>query len=226
LPVAQRAALHAALGDAQRLAIAERLQLGDASPCELQAELGVPSNLLAHHLAVLEDVGLIERRKSEGDARRRYVRLRWATLEQLRYSELLHADSVLFLCRHNSARSQLATALWRRRSSVPAQSAGTEPARRVDPRMAEAARTLGIELSDPPRGLESVVDEPDLVVSVCDVVREAGDAFPRAHHVHWSVPDPVRSRDKSRVDACARELVRRVERLAPAVLPKKPNMLE
>ena len=41
--------------------------------------------------------------------------------------------SALFVCTHNSARSQLAATLWRRRTGAPATSAGTHPAREIHP---------------------------------------------------------------------------------------------
>ncbi len=37
--------------------------------------LAIPSNLLAHHLHVLEQAGIITRRRSEGDRRRTYLQL-------------------------------------------------------------------------------------------------------------------------------------------------------
>ena len=51
----------AALAEPTRLAVVDTLALGDASPSELAAALGIPSNLLAHHLAVLEECGLVSR---------------------------------------------------------------------------------------------------------------------------------------------------------------------
>ena len=70
-----RAARHAALGDPIRLAIVDELTASDRSPVELRRLTGSESNLLAHHLDVLEDVGLIARKRSSGDQRRRYVQL-------------------------------------------------------------------------------------------------------------------------------------------------------
>ena len=75
--------VHAALGEPVRLAIVEDLAVSDRSPKELAARFSVPGNLLAHHLDVLEDVGLIERFVSAGDRRRRYVRLVRAPLARL-----------------------------------------------------------------------------------------------------------------------------------------------
>ena len=67
--------MHAALADPARLHITDVLADGDASPSELAAMLAMPSNLLAHHLQVLEGAGLVTRRRSEGDRRRTYLRL-------------------------------------------------------------------------------------------------------------------------------------------------------
>lgn len=74
-PIERRAAVHAALGDPVRLAIVDRLVTGDASPGELAGDAGLGSNLLAHHLEVLQDAGVILRSRSEGDRRRSYVQL-------------------------------------------------------------------------------------------------------------------------------------------------------
>ena len=52
-----RAARHAALGDPVRLAIVDDLMASDRAPVELCHRLGIESNLLAHHLDVLERVG-------------------------------------------------------------------------------------------------------------------------------------------------------------------------
>jgi DNA-binding transcriptional ArsR family regulator len=59
--VVARAQVHAALGEPARLAIVDRLVIGDAAPVELGHELGMASNLLAHHLKQLEAAGLLER---------------------------------------------------------------------------------------------------------------------------------------------------------------------
>src|SRR5712675_3133176 len=125
--LARRAAIHAALADPARLQIADTLLAGDASPSELAALLAMPSNLLAHHLHVLEQAGVITRRRSEGDRRRTYLQLIPATLDSLAAPPARAAQRVLFVCTANSARSHLAAALWRRASSVPAVSAGTHP---------------------------------------------------------------------------------------------------
>ena len=63
MDVEQRASFHAALGDPVRLTIVDLLFLNDLSPGELSGRLGLPSNLLAHHLRVLESAGIVERRR-------------------------------------------------------------------------------------------------------------------------------------------------------------------
>jgi DNA-binding transcriptional ArsR family regulator len=137
--LARRAAVHAALADPARLLITDTLAEGDASPAELGALLGMPSNLLAHHLRVLEYAGIITRRRSEGDHRRSYLRLVPGALGSLGGPPLRTARRVLFVCTANSARSHLAAALWRQASRVPAASAGTRPAAVIDPGAVDAA---------------------------------------------------------------------------------------
>ena len=62
--VNRRAAVHAALAEPARLAIVDALMFGDASPSELQELVDLPSNLLAHHLNVLERARIVARARS------------------------------------------------------------------------------------------------------------------------------------------------------------------
>ncbi|MFY9931251.1 MAG: helix-turn-helix domain-containing protein [Streptosporangiaceae bacterium] len=209
----RRAAVHAALADPARLAVTDALLAGDASPSELAAMLAMPSNLVAHHLHVLEQAGVIARRRSEGDRRRTYLRLVPGTLDSLAAPPAQQARRVLFVCTANSARSHLAAALWRRASSVPAASAGTHPAAAIDPGAIDAARRHALPLPRlRPRDIAEVQHEGDLVVTVCDLAREE---LGRRAAVHWSVPDPVPAGDPASFDAAVDELSRRVGRLAP-----------
>ena len=205
--------MHAALADPARLAVTDALLAGDASPSELAAMLAMPSNLVAHHLHVLEQAGVIARRRSEGDRRRTYLRLVPGTLDSLAAPPAQQARRVLFVCTANSARSHLAAALWRRASSVPAASAGTHPAAAIDPGAIDAARRHALPLPRlRPRDIAEVQHEGDLVVTVCDLAREE---LGRRAAVHWSVPDPVPAGDPASFDAAVDELSRRVGRLAP-----------
>ena len=109
---AERARAHAALGDEHRLAIVDALAAGDRTVAELGAIAGIPGNLLAHHLDVLDEAGLVERRVSAGDRRRRYVTLRWDRLPHLPEAAPVPSGRVAFVCTHNSARSPFAAAAW------------------------------------------------------------------------------------------------------------------
>jgi len=209
----RRAAVHAALSDPARLQITDTLLAGDASPSELAAMLAMPSNLLAHHLHVLEQAGVITRRRSEGDRRRTYLQLIPGTLDSLAAPPAATARRVLFVCTANSARSHLAAALWRRASSVPAVSAGTHPGPAIDPGAIDAARRHRLPLPRlRPRHISEVKDKGDLVITVCDLAREelGGQAA-----VHWSVPDPVPAGDPAAFDAAIADLSQRAGRLAP-----------
>ena len=205
--------VHAALADPARLLITDTLLAGDVSPSELAAMLGMPSNLIAHHLHVLEQAGIINRRRSEGDHRRTYLRLIPGPMDSLTAAPERSARRVLFVCTANSARSHLATALWRRVSIVPAASAGTAPAERIDPGAVDAAQRHRLPMRRiRPRHISEVRQAGDLVITVCDVAREE---LGRLAAVHWSVPDPVPAGDPGSFDATVTELARRVSRLAP-----------
>jgi protein-tyrosine-phosphatase len=209
----RRAAVHAALADPARLRITDALADGDASPSELAGMLAMPSNLLAHHLRVLEEAGLVGRRRSDGDRRRTYLRLVPGALDAPGTPELRAARRVLFVCTANSARSHLAAALWSRASAVPAVSAGTHPAAVIDPGAVAAAQRHRLPLPrHRPRHLTDVRDEGDLIVTVCDLAHEELGGLAA---VHWSVPDPVAAGDAGSFDAALAELSRRVGLLAP-----------
>ena len=210
-----RAARHAALGDPARLGIVDELSVSDRAPVELRRLLGMESNLLAHHLDVLERVGLIERSRSSGDGRRRYVHLLRDALVGLAPDRRVPLDRALFVCSANSARSQLAAALWHQATGEPAQSAGTHPADRVHPGAIAAAARAGVDLgSAMPHDLSEIETFPPLVITVCDRAHEeldADDAW-----LHWSIPDPVLVGTKGAFDATVMELRTRIGTLAGA----------
>lgn len=213
----ERARIHAALGDEHRLHIVDELMLGDLTPTEIGAVLGLPSNLLAHHLGVLSKAGLVTRRVSDADHRRRYVSLTARAWSEPSRDRRRRPRSVLFVCTRNAARSQFAEVLWRRRTVIPAASAGTEPSLRVDPRAIRTAADDGLDLSAAtPRGYEPADRTSDLVVSVCDRAREADLPF-RAERIHWSVPDPVEAGTTSAFRDAYDDISRRVDRLAGAI---------
>ena len=125
------------------------------------------------------------------------------------------ARRVLFVCTRNSARSQLAAALWRQVSDIPSASAGTHPADRIARGAIDAARRHGLDLPDlPPRTLDEVAGEGDFVVTVCD---NAHEELPGLGGIHWSVPDPLRLGTKEAFDMAFDDIARRINDLAPRV---------
>jgi protein-tyrosine-phosphatase len=215
-----RARVHAALGDPSRLAIADILSVGDASPGEIGTRLGMPTNLVAHHVNVLVAAGVVDRHRSEHDRRRSYLRLRPAALPAVALHGLnalaVRPGRVVFVCTRNSARSQLAAALWARASAIPAASAGTQPAVRVNPRAVRTARRHGLSLAKARTAeLGDVVVDGDLLVAVCDHVHET--LPPDRERLHWSVPDPVPADTDEAFEAAYADLAARIDRLAPVV---------
>jgi protein-tyrosine-phosphatase len=219
LELVGRARIHAALGEPSRLAIVDALTLGDASPGELGTALGLPTNLLAHHLSVLTDAGVVERSRSEGDRRRTYLRLRPEALTALTPAAAQPVTRVVFVCTHNSARSQLAAALWANHSSIPAACAGTEPAPRVHPRAVRVARRHGLALHPAKTAhVRDVLRDDDLVIAVCD---NAHEHLPtQRRRLHWSVPDPAPVDTDTAFEAAYANIADRINRVAPALTPR------
>ena len=207
-----RVARHAALADPARLQITDLLAVGDAAPVELQAVLGLPSNLLAHHVSVLADAGLVTRSRSLGDRRRTYQHLTADAMDGMAPAARIAVKRIVFVCTGNSARSQIAAALWPKASDIPVASAGTHPAAFIDPAAIAAAARHGLTLTaTEPRAVGDVVTDDDLVVTVCD---NAHEELGRASRLHWSIPDPVADGTDAAFDAAVEELARRVRTLA------------
>jgi protein-tyrosine-phosphatase/DNA-binding transcriptional ArsR family regulator len=214
--MADRLTLLAALGDAHRLRIVDALALGDKAPSALSHELGVPSNLLAHHIGALTDAGAIRRRRSDGDGRRSYLSLNWdepLVAAAVSGSPAMGACRVVFVCTANSARSQFAASLFARQSAVPVASAGTQPAAAINPHaLAELERHGLAPLEALPRALTA--REGDVIVAVCDNAYEDLDG---GAQLHWSVPDPATAQDPGAFAASFCDIEPRVQRLAASL---------
>lgn len=107
------------------------------------------------------------------------------------------APRVLFLCTHNSARSQIAEALLRSRSRgrVEVESAGTEKTL-VRPLALKVLQEIGIDASaQTSKTLDRFIDDHfDYVITVCDAANDACPTFPNAGaREHWSLPDPSKA---------------------------------
>lgn len=132
---------------------------------------------------------------------------------------------VLFLCTHNSSRSQMAEGLLRAHGGTAFQvfSAGTQP-RSVHPLAIQVMQEIGINISDHnAKGIDVFATEPpmDLVISVCDEAQEACPFFPNARHqVHWGFPDP------SRVTGTEEEQIEAFRHIRDLIAAKIKHFLE
>ena len=129
-----------------------------------------------------------------------------------------HPMRVLFLCTGNSARSQMAEALMNEKAQgrFVAESAGSQPAARVNPFAVQALRDIGIEWSArAPRNVDGLVDQHwDFVITVCDKAKEACPILPgHPVHAHWGMEDPAdvegSDAEKTRAFTAARVLLAR-----------------
>jgi len=127
----------------------------------------------------------------------------------------------MFLCSHNSARSQLAAALWRARTGQPAESAGTHPAPNVHRGAVAAARRAGLDLSGATPRLVEAIHSDAQVVTVCDRAHEELDPAPAWWH--WSIPDPVEAGSAAAFDAVVADLDARILTIFRPDTPSERN---
>ena len=111
-------------------------------------------------------------------------------------AEVPQRSRILFLCTHNSARSQMAEGLLRQLAEdrFEVMSAGTE-ATHIRLLAIRAMDEIGIDISgQESKTLDRYLDEPfDYVITVCDDANEACPFFPGAQsRLHWSFEDPSR----------------------------------
>lgn len=199
-----------------RWQLLEILAGGDHRVQELVDRLERPQNLISYHLRQLRDGGLVHERRSSHDARDVYYSLDLERLHTLygASGEALHpalchpsiavrGDNgggvsrlrVLFLCTHNSARSQMAEGILRHLGSdrVAAFSAGSEPGD-VHPLAVRALAQMSIDISgQQAKHMDQFAGQSfDYIITVCDRVREACPDFPHdPHKIHWSFEDPA-----------------------------------
>ena len=129
-------------------------------------------------------------------------------------------SGILFVCVHNAGRSQMAKASFNKLVgeagiSSKAESAGTEPAERVHPIVAEAMREVGIDIYDakPRLMTNAAVERAQRVITMgCAVDAEACPALLVRNMEDWGLPDPA-GKDIAEVRAIRDEVERRVEGL-------------
>lgn len=137
--------------------------------------------------------------------------------EDIRHTSAFRAEKgrairgVLFLCVHNSARSQMAEGLAR--SLLPPDtaiwSAGSDPASQVDPRAIEVMREMGLDISgqQPKRITEVPLDQINTVIHLC--AEEICVTLPGIERAEtWALPDPAASEAQPEVQIAAFRRVR------------------
>jgi len=216
-----------------RWSIVRILSKSDRRVNELVDLLDQPMNLISYHLKQLRDGGLVITRRSEADGRDVYYSLDLDALA-LQYEEIRKAlypllpdnskqtspvqKRILFICTHNSARSQMAEALMHQISdgSIEAHSAGSHPTT-IHPDAIHTMQAHGIDLSHKhSTHVNTYLGERfDYVVTVCDNAREVCPTFPGGTQLHWGYADPTMIKDpEQRLEAfqqIARRLKTRIE---------------
>ena len=194
-----------------------RLARSDERVQDLIEQLKLPQNLVSYHLRQLRDGHLVHERRSSEDSRTVYYSLDFEQFHTqfLIAGKMLHPAiidgpvrdgrspdlpmpplRVLFLCTHNSARSQMAEVLLRELShgTIETFSAGSDPAPHVHPLAVRAMEAVGINMHEQyPKHFKRYQGlHFDAIVTVCDRVREVCPTFPDdPERIHWSFPDPA-----------------------------------
>jgi protein-tyrosine-phosphatase/DNA-binding transcriptional ArsR family regulator len=207
------------VADPARAAILRVLAQTDLKSGEIAERLNLRQNTVSYHLGQLRNAGLLLDHPSHFDARDIYYSLDFDRLRQMYVgagaalhpglasttaAEAAHPDSppvrVLFLCTHNSARSQMAEALTRvfGGERLAAHSAGSEPAA-VHPLALAVLAEWGIDGSElHAKAVDTFNGQQfDYIITVCDRVREVTPRFDgNPTYLHWSLPDPLEVRDE------------------------------
>lgn len=220
-----------------RWSILQALGRSDLRVNELISRVGQPGNLVSYHLAQLRASGLVRERRSSADGRAVYYSL---DLDHFQRGMVEAASqvrpglvakrpdvpatrrwrsraSVLFLCAHNSARSQMAEGLLRTLAGdrVKVQSAGSQP-RKLHPLAVEVMARRGIDISGQrPTLVDDLKGQRfDTVITLCDSMRENCPRFTGTPELfHWSLPDPASEAPKRQVqvfEEVVSEIARRV----------------
>lgn len=202
------------VADETRIAIVRLLAMTDLKAGEIMERVGAPQNAVSYHLKQLRSLGLLRDRRSSGDARDVYYSIDIERLHALYTAtgDALHPAlamdnitsgpastfdqplRVLFLCTHNSARSQLAEAILRCMggNQVEVFSAGSQPSE-LHSMARELLKEWGIDTSQHVAKPMShfVAQQFDYVITVCDRIRDSCPTFPGdPERIHWSFPDP------------------------------------
>ena len=204
------------IGHDIRWNILVELSHGDLKVQELVEKLNQPQNLISYHLQLLNEHGIVGDSHSAADGREIYYGIEIGKLAQLyrssglRLHPALFEDNfsgnleveysldkplrVLFLCTHNSARSQMAEGILRSlgKGNIQVFSAGNEPSV-VHPLAIRSMQAMGIDISNQnSKSMDQFSQiKFDYVITVCDKAREVCPIYPGdPKQIHWSFPDP------------------------------------
>ena len=227
-----------------RWSLVTALTRSDHRVQELVRLLDQPMNLVSYHLKQLRDQHVVTERRSSADGRDVYysldldlLRTRYLATGAALHPALIISGSatmldaptpqahsvtrVLFLCTHNSARSQMAEGIVRHLGGdrVNAFSAGSQPSE-VHPQAVRAMAAIGIDISQQQsKHLDTFANQSfDYIITVCDRVREVCPLFPTdPERIHWSFADPAAVEDDTARERAfqqtAQQLVTRVRHL-------------
>lgn len=220
------------------------LRYSDLRVHELCNMLDQPMNKVSYHLRLLRDAGLVIARQSDHDGRDNYYQLQadavassmakiaailqLPTLEikppALAMPEQSRPLRILFLCTHNSARSQMAEGMLRSmlHGAAEVYSAGNTPTT-INPHAYSTMKRRGIDIThhESTSVLNYQHEHFDIVVTVCDAAREQCPTFNEATlKLHWSVPDPSAYPESQKDEAferTAQMLQSRIRGLLPLI---------
>ena len=128
---------------------------------------------------------------------------------------------VLFVCSHNAGRSVVAKTLFNDRASklgldVRAESAGTDPAARINPAVQRVLESFKIDMSqEMPKLLTDglLANGPRIVTMGCEVDAASCPAVDFEEVDDWGLPDPSKMTDDIEIVPLVHEIARRVNTL-------------
>lgn len=206
-----------------RWGILKALAVSDQRANELVAWVRQPANLVSFHLKKLREDALVTTRRSEADGRDVYYSLDLDHLRQMYQAvgmaihpslgvqlepldvSRLKRQRILFVCTHNSTRSQMAEGLLRHLSQghLDVSSAGSHPTT-VHPDAIRTMDALSIDIrGQQSQPISNFEGQPfDYVITVCDRAREVCPTFPGPDvQMHWGFPDPILIEDNAEREA-------------------------
>ncbi len=196
-----------------RWGLLRELACSDLRVRELGALVGAPQNVVSYHLGKLRAAKMVRARRSSADGRDAYYSADLGRCRELLAESAaalhpglsferaplqpsaLHTTRVLFACTGNSARSQMAEALFAHQADIPvrAVSGGSHP-KPLHPNAVRVLDARGIDISGwASKRLSEFAGAPfEYVVTLCDRVREVCPEFPgHPRVIHWSLADPA-----------------------------------